>query len=939
MTPAPNTPRRPDRLARLLAGFVGGVGRHPVAVLAACLGLVAGSVYLAYAKLEYHTQRNDLLSAHKECQKRWQKYLDAFGDDDDMVVVVEGGDRASKMAALDAVAARVKQRPDRFDRVFHKADLRPLHDRAILFLPPAELDAIRGRLDRMDPLLGRFAPIAWQMLSLETLLTKSVSVLEAQKAGKELPDTDRDLLTQLPAVARSAADSLRDPAAYHNPWGLAGAASGPSLGQLTEEQYAFTPDGTLGLLVCRPLKADASFTPAREANEAMRGILADVGAAFPALKLGLTGMPVLETDEMAQSDIDSERASWLALGGVAVLYLVVYRGFRYPALTVLSLLAGTVWALGWATLTVGHLNILSATFAVMLIGMGDYGVLWVARYDEARKAGQSVADAMRTTAEHAGPSILTAAVTTALAFFATMLADFKAVTELGWIAGCGVLACAAACFTVMPAALVVQERVRARLRAGQVKGTGGDDEPQGVLSFSPAPVVPFSLSLPAARHPRRVLAAGLLVVVTVGGFAARLGYDHNLLHLQGEGLDSVAWEHKLIDHAAGATWDAMSLAATPEEALALKARYEARPEVGKVVEVASLVPADQAAKLPVVRAIHDRLAGLPAADRLPAPLGSSPAGLKALIARVGPLGWSDAALAPAVADLRTALDSTPPAVAAARLREFDRHLARDLAADLRRLRTVSRPAPITLADVPAALRERYVGEDGQYLVRAFAKDSLWDYPRLEAFTDVARGVDPGATGKAFRTLEGLDQMKSGFERAGVYALVAIVAVLLLDFRRLAPLGLALFPLAVGVALTLGVMGLCGVALNPANLIALPLIVGVGVDNGVHVLHDYRGRDRRVPYRLGSATGRGVLVAALTTILGFGTLMVARHKGMASLGLALTLGQTFCMLAALVLLPALLRLIDERAGRPSARRPKAHRPPHLLRLDRRTTWAA
>jgi predicted RND superfamily exporter protein len=209
------------------------------------------------------------------------------------------------------------------------------------------------------------------------------------------------------------------------------------------------------------------------------------------------------------------------------------------------------------------------------------------------------------------------------------------------------------------------------------------------------------------------------------------------------------------------------------------------------------------------------------------------------------------------------------------------------------------------------LRERYVGANGEYLVRAFARESLWDYPALQQFTKAAEGADPQATGKAFRTREGLAQMKIGFEWAGAYALAAIVVVLLLDFRRVADLLLVLFPLGVGVVLTLGVMGLCGVWLNPANMIALPLIVGVGIDNGVHVLHDYRHWRGRTAYQLGSATGRGVLVAALTTVLGFGTMMIARHRGMASLGLALTLGVTFCMVAALVWLPALLRLLDER----------------------------
>jgi predicted RND superfamily exporter protein len=124
--------------------------------------------------------------------------------------------------------------------------------------------------------------------------------------------------------------------------------------------------------------------------------------------------------------------------------------------------------------------------------------------------------------------------------------------------------------------------------------------------------------------------------------------------------------------------------------------------------------------------------------------------------------------------------------------------------------------------------------------------------------------------------------------------------------------LGLFPLAVGVALTAGVMGLFGVPLNPANMIALPLIVGVSVDNGVHVLHDHRERNPHRPYALGGATGRGVLVAGLTTVLGFGTLMIGRHRGMESLGLALSLGVTFSMLASLVLLPAVLRLLDRKA---------------------------
>ncbi|HEV3440443.1 MAG TPA: MMPL family transporter [Gemmata sp.] len=913
---------RPDFLARSVMGLVAWIARYPWVVLVTSIVLTGAAVHVAYNKLAYHTQRNDLLSPDKPCQQRWQKYIDAFGDDDEMVVVVEGKNREQMIAAIDAVAEQVKQRPDLFDRVFYRVDLERIRNRAILHLPPDQLNAIRNRLDRMEPLLGSVAPMAWRMLSIQSLLTSGEVVLKARAAGRSPSAADQDLLAQLPFVMSSAANTLRDPAAYRDPWNVASAdatstmdAAPPgkksggleSAEALFKPQYFFIPDGSLALFTCRPKKTADSFTPAKEANAVLREILASVGPNFPDLALGLTGLPVLETDEMDLSNLDSTRASWMALLGVAVLYFVVYRGFRYPPLTIATLVIGTLWALGWATITVGHLNILSATFAVMLIGLGDYGVLWVAQYDKARQNGESVHEALMHTAAHAGPSILTAAATTGLAFFAVMLADFKAVAELGWIAGSGILLCAASCVLLMPAMLVIVEGKQARgLSYGHSANSGdakshADDSPPNIIPF-PRAWVPG-----LARRPRLTLGVGAVMLIACVAFATRLSYDQNLLHLQVRGLDSVEWEHKLLDRAVGATWDTLSIAHSREEALALKAKYEATPEVSRVVEVASLVPEDQSTKLPIVQQIHDRLAGLPPTDTLPVTLGSDPVAVKELTTAIARLADKDSSLAQAAVGLIVAIEHSP--AAAMRFREFDRHLVADLSSELHQLKAVSQPKPITLDDVPTELHERYIGAHGEYLVRAFARDSLWEYDSLQRFTIAATDADPEATGKAFRTLEGLRQMKLGFEKAALYALAAILIVLIFDLRRLQEIVLGLFPLAIGGLFTLGVMGLCGIPLNPANMIALPLIVGVGVDNGVHVMHDFLARPRGVAYRLGSATGRGVFIARLTTVIGFGTLIPARHEGMSSLGLVLTLGVMSCMMASLVFLPAFLRVRD------------------------------
>jgi uncharacterized protein len=253
----------------------------------------------------------------------------------------------------------------------------------------------------------------------------------------------------------------------------------------------------------------------------------------------------------------------------------------------------------------------------------------------------------------------------------------------------------------------------------------------------------------------------------------------------------------------------------------------------------------------------------------------------------------------------------------ARLQDFEERMAGSLAEDLHRLRDVATPAAVTEADLPADLRVRYIGQTGKWLLQVFAKECLWDFKPLEHFTRQILKVDPDATGKPFATVEGLRAMKNGFAWAGFYALVVITLVLALDFRSLRNTLVALTPLAMGVLLTLGILALVGIPLNPANMIAFPLILGVGVDNGVHVLHDHLLRSREGVLTVSRAIGRGVLVKALTAMIGFGTLMVSSERGLASLGLLLLLGVACSMASALVFLPALLRILGAAAPLPQA----------------------
>jgi predicted RND superfamily exporter protein len=935
-----------SRWHRLLVALVGFACRHPVLVLTVALILSGLALYAASTRLEYHTDRSDLISPHKDYQQRWRQYLAEFGDDDDIIVVVQGrgpADRDAMVRAIEAVAARLAEQPDHFDRLFFKADLRGLHNRALMLAPTAQIEKIQANLQSMKLLL-ELGPAGWRALNLLSLMHEGRTRLLTTPDDKPLREADEQFFTQLLAITRSATKTLDDPAAYRNPWGSLMGEQAEQKDQLAEPQYFFSGDVTLAFLLVRPVKTPGSFTAARDSVEAAQTILADVRPAFPGLAMGLTGLPVLENDEMAAAQRDTHTASWLAIAGVTALFFCVYRGLRsplrsplelidrgpparwlargflsclhYPLLTVGTLLLGTSWALGWMTVTVGHVNILSATFAVMLIGMGDYGVLWVMRFEQERRSGATVEAALRQTAVCVGCGTLTAALTTALAFYAAMLADFQAVAELGWIAGSGVLLCALACFTVLPALLTLTDR-RGIANCGLRIADCGSAEESAIRNPQSA-IGAVWLPRLLGRRAGWVVCAGLGVTAFLAFWAAHVGYDHNLLHLQAHDLDSVNWELTLIDHTAGASWHAQSYTATAEEALALKARFEQLPEVSRVIEVASLVPPDQERKLPLVRDIRHRLRRLPERgvtvprDRPdPATIEQAAGELLGIIIPREEGNELLTDLRDSLQHLHVRLSEDPPARTADRLQAFEENLTRDLAADLHRLRDVATPAVITRDDLPPPLRERYIGKSGRWLLQVFGKDSLWDFEPLAHFVEQIRTVDPQATGKPFATVEGLRAMKDGFQWAGIYAFGAIVLVLFWDFRDPRRTLLALSPLAMGILLALGIMGLAGVPLNPANMIALPLVLGVGVDNGVHLLHDYLASKAEGRGRLSRAIGRGVLVKALTTMIGFGTLMISRQRGLSGLGFCLTLGVACCMVSALVFLPAVLRVLARR----------------------------
>jgi hypothetical protein len=380
-------------------------------------------------------------------------------------------------------------------------------------------------------------------------------------------------------------------------------------------------------------------------------------------------------------------------------------------------------------------------------------------------------------------------------------------------------------------------------------------------------------------------------------------------------------EHVLLKRAGRSVWFALSLADSPDELRDRQARFAALPTVSHTEEIVSLLPTDSPQRHAAITRIRRVLAQSP--DRAPQlPAVHAPAVIK-LVDQL-----TELSLPPAIAakwnDIASRISALPPAHASALLSACEQQSADQLVAGLQALRSAADPAPPRAADLPPGLAQRFIGKSGRHLLKIYPAGNVWDIDRLTAFVADLESVDPQITGHPVQTFYASRQMQRSYLQAGVYALIATLIAVIIDLRRVRRTLLAILPLFLGLVQTFGLLGWLGIPLNAANLIVLPLIFGIGIDDGVHLMHDRLHQQGR--YRLDNATFVAVLLTSVTTMVGFGSLILAQHQGLRSLGQVLTLGVFCCLVSSTTLLPAIFTL-------QSARQPAAP-PAHQRQIPRR-----
>jgi hopanoid biosynthesis associated RND transporter like protein HpnN len=905
-------------IARMLTRLAGVVIRWRPLLVYPQIVLFALAVLYTVKNLQFDVNRDNLVGSEKKYHKNFLKFKKEFPTQDDLVVVVESDDPEKNRQFVERLGAKLEREPQLFTNVFYKGDLKMLGSKALLFVPESDLTDLKSTLKDYRPFIEQFTR-ATNLVTLFNLVNARF-----RTAKDEKNEQNESLIKALPAlerIVRQATESLHRPGTPPSP----GVTALFNPGADAEQQIYITfANGQIYLVTAQAPTDDLNDLAVRR----IRSLMEETKREVPGLNVGLTGEPVLEIDEMAQSQKDTIVASIASLLICALIFIYGYQETGRPVKATLCLLLGLAYTLAFATATVGHLNILTITFAPILIGLAiDYGVHLISRYEEELRRGRTEEAALTKAMVYTGQGIFSGALTTAGAFLAMCFTNFKGIQEMGLICGGGLVVCLVPMMTALPALLL-------RGRQNVI------DHQQGDLAEGRARIENLWLKRPGAV----TIAVVVLSVLAVTQLH-KVYFDYNLLNMQSEGLPAVVFEEKLINaNRANTNANAKSIlygaviATNLEEAARLESQLTNLPSVAGVESITRFLNEDQSRKLVTISEIKKDLTGLNFEEPDPKPVDLT-ALSRTLYSTYGylanavdvtrkeepALSKQLDSLMQSVSDLRVQMmlgEPTKQEANAQKLGAFQRALFDDVGDTFDALKHQDDTGPLRVQDLPSALRDRFIGVTGKYLLMVYPKNDVWIRENQRKFIEDVSRVYRDVTGTPVQLYYYTELLKQSYELAAKYSLAAIALLVLIHFRSLLSVVLALIPVAVGSLWLVGLMGYLDVPFNPANIMTLPLVIGIGVTNGIHILN--RFAEEQNPSILARSTGKAVLVSGLTAIAGFGSLMLAQHRGIKSLGYVMSIGLATCMIAGLTFLPAILNLFvprpapTERPGADNAR---------------------
>lgn len=859
-----------NAIKRILEVWIGVVRRFAWGVIVGICALTYVLFTYTVDNLTINTNTTDMLSEELPFRQHYIAYKEAFPQDSDLItVVVEATtpDRAD-VAAL-ALAARLRQLREHVEKIYDFAGEPFFRRNGLLYRDVEELEELADRLSQAQGLLGALSDDT-SLRGLSGVL--GLAIDDLRDGNEPIGDLEKVFGRVADVVAARRAGEFKELS-----W------------QSMMSDAAPKPSDLRRFLQVRVNADWSSLSPAAPAMDAIRATAREMGLTPEnGVRVRLTGGLALSTEELSSVFEGAKTASLLSL---AMVSLCLFFGLRSAVLvgaTIVTLVCGLIWTAGFATFAVGHLNLLSVAFAVLFIGLGvDFSIHFALRYAEETQGAPDRATALRRAAMGVGGAMTLCAVSAAIGFYAFLPTAYLGLAELGLISGTSMFIALFMSLTLLPAVLaVVPLRVR--------------------------PASPETEAAPASeffsRHGGKVSVAVAVLAFGAAWMTPQVRFDFDPLNLQDPNTESLQTTLELIRDSETSPKTISIIRPSLEEARALATKLAALEEVAKAVSVSNFVPGDQTDKLAIIGDLGFIL--LPVFDTAAKkPLPSVTEELTALVALSEKLsGLSpDKEAVRLRRELKAFLTGAKDDAAVTALRDALLGLYPRLVGQLR---TALEAREVGLSNIPTELRERFLSAGGIARIEVTPAFSVEDNTALRRFIEAVQTIAPKATDSPVVILEASRAVVDAILQAAVTAGVLILLMLFGLLRSLRDTLLVFYPLVVAGSMTVATAVLFDLPFNFANVIVLPLLMGLGVASGIHLV--MRSRDAVTGVSLlSTSTPRAVTFSALTTILSFGSLAVSTHRGTASMGILLTIAIGFTLLGGLVALPALMGWLDAR----------------------------
>lgn len=840
--------------------------RFSKSVILAALILAGLSCWYTSENFAINTDISKLISTDLDWRQREIAYDKAFpGTFDGMVAVVEAPTAELTQLATHELEQKLQGRPHEFVSVRNVAGSEFFQKNGLLFLPTDEVKSTAEQLSRSEPLIGSLATDP----SLRGMTEALTTVLAGLKRNEIKTDDLAKPLNRFSDTIETILDGKEATFSWRE---LANGGPLPA-------------SDKRGFLQIRPVLDYQALEPGRAAENLIRKEVSelDLAGKYQA-RVRLTGPIAIANDEFGSTQEGIVVNSAVTVLIVLFILWLALHSWKIIAAVSITLTLGLAITTAVGLMLAGAFNPISVAFAVLFVGLGvDFGIQFSVRYRSERFEHDDLDGALVKAAENTAVPLSLAAVATALGFLSFLPTDYEGVSELGKIAGAGMLIAFFGSITVLPALL------------SQFNPPGEKAE----LGYTfMAPVDAFM-----ERHRIAIVAMTLGVAVLGLPLLYFLKFDFNPMNLRSAKVESVATFLDIRNDPQSGANAVDVIAPNAEEAKKVEERLRKVPEVERVTSVDFFVPSDQESKLAAIRQAakilgptfqEAKLAPPTDAENVEALKDASDMLKQSASGRSGPGAEAMLRLSGLLLKLANAGEAQRAKVQTAFIRPLEVALG-GIAQSLQ-------AKPVTMKDVPADIVADWVTADGRVRVQALPKGDPNDNETLREFARATLAVEPTAIGGPISILEAGHTISEAFIHAGLWALLSISILLWIVLRRIGDVLLTLVPLVLAGALTLEICVLLGIAMNFANIVALPLLLGIGVAFKIYYVTAWRAGSTNL---LQSSLTRAIFYSALTTATAFGSLWFSSHPGTASMGKLLALSLLTTLLAAVLFQPALM----------------------------------